>query len=257
MTCMHLASTGRFAGKHVVVLGGNSGIGRAAALGFADEGAYVVATGRNAVTLADVAEALGKRGETHIADITDMAASRALMADLALRLGRIDVLVVNAGTGAFRPVEAVDEAFYDEIMSINLKGPYFAVQTALPLMGAGSSIVLTSSIGHCKGIAGNSVYAASKAGLRSLARNFGVEMVARGIRVNCFSPGPIDTPLVSRGDMTAEQIAGFRTMIEESVPMRRFGTPQEAADAILFLASPQASFISGIDLIVDGGLVSF
>lgn len=252
-----IARRSRFAGKVVVILGGNSGIGRAAAFAFADEGAQLVITGRNARTLGEVQDRLGERGRCVTSDIGDLSATRALMDDIAAREGRIDVLFVNAGTGAFRPIEAVDEAFYDSIMQINLKGPYFAVKHAAPLLAAGSSVILTSSMGHCKGIAGNSVYAASKAGLRALARNFGVELVKRGVRVNCFSPGPIDTPLITRGDMPDEEIAAFRRMIEDMSPMGRFGTAEEAADAVLFLASPESSYITGIDLLVDGGAVSF
>lgn len=250
-------SLSRFSGKVVVVLGGNSGIGRAAALAFAEEGARVVVTGRNLTTLAEVQELLGERGRCVQSDIGDLAASEGLMADIARQEGRIDVLFVNAGTGAFRPVEEVDEDFYDAIMQVNLKGPYFAVKHASPLLGSGASVILTSSMGHCKGISGNSVYAASKAGLRALARNFGVEFVKRGIRVNCFSPGPIDTPLVTRGEMSPEEIVGFRQMIEAMSPMGRFGTSEEAARAVLFLASDDSSYVTGIDLLVDGGAVSF
>ncbi|HWJ70849.1 MAG TPA: SDR family oxidoreductase [Sphingobium sp.] len=248
---------GRFVDKVVVVLGGNSGIGRASALAFAAEGARLVVTGRNPETLAQVDALLGERGRCVPSDIGDLAASQALMDDIAAREGRIDVLFVNAGTGAFRPLESVDEAFYDSIMQVNLKGPYFAVKHASPLLAEGASVILTSSMGHCKGIAGNSVYAASKAGLRALARNFGVEFVKRGIRVNCFSPGPIDTPLVTRGDMSEAEIADFRKMIEAISPMGRFGSPEEAAGAVLFLASKDSSYVTGIDLLVDGGAVSF
>lgn len=247
----------RFAGKVVVVLGGNSGIGRASSLAFAEEGARVVVTGRNRETLGEVETELSGRGRCIVSDIGDLAATQRLMDDIAANEGRIDVLFVNAGTGAFRPVEQVDEAFYDSIMQVNLKGPYFAVKYASPLLCSGASVVLTSSMGHCKGIPGNSVYAASKAGLRALARNFGIEFVKRGIRVNCFSPGPIDTPLITRGDMSAEEIAGFRKMIEATSPMGRLGSSLEAAQAVLFLASDDSSYVTGIDLLVDGGAVSF
>jgi NAD(P)-dependent dehydrogenase (short-subunit alcohol dehydrogenase family) len=247
----------RFAGRTVLILGGNSGIGRASALAFADEGAFVIVTGRNPATLDDVAVELGDRGRALQSDISDIAATQRLMAQVEAEHGGIDVLFVNAGTGAFRTIEQVDEAFYDDILAINLKGPFFAVKYALDLMRAGGSIVLTSSMGHCTGIPGNSVYAASKAGLRSLARTFGAELVKRGIRVNCFSPGPIDTPLITRGEMSEQEIAGFRTMICERVPMGRFGTAEEAARSVLYLASDDASFVTGIDLLVDGGIVSF
>lgn len=245
----------RFEEKVVLVIGGNSGIGRATAEAFAREGAQVIVTGRNPETLAETARA--DRIEAIQADIADLAATEKLMDDLGTRYGRIDVLFVNAGIGDFVPIEQVDEAFYDQMLSINLKGPFFAVKFALPLLRSGASVILTSSIGHLKGIPGNSVYAASKAGVRALVRNIGVELVGRGIRVNCFSPGPIDTPLIYRGGMTEEQAEGMKSMIRDVVPMKRFGTSEEAARAVLFLASEDSSFITGIDLIVDGGLASF
>jgi|SRR6185369_5281858 len=247
----------RFKGRIVMVLGGNSGIGRASALDFAQEGALVLVTGRDPVTLAQVQADLGTNGRAFRSDISDISATRQLMQQIKAEHGRIDVLFVNAGIGAFRPIEEVDEAFYDEMFATNLKGPYFAVKYALELMGSGGSIVLTSSMGHCTGIPGNSVYGASKAGLRALARTFGAELVKRGIRVNCFSPGPIDTPLVTRGEMTDAEIAAFRQMICEQVPMGRFGTAEEAARSVLYLASDDAAYVTGIDLLVDGGTVSF
>lgn len=246
----------RFADKIVVVMGGNSGIGRASAEAFVREGAQVIVTGRNEATLAEVAAAHPRIASIR-ADIADLASTRALMAEIARDHGRIDVLFVNAGIGAFVPIEEVTEIFYDEMMAVNLKGPYFAVQSALPLLQNGSSVILTSSNGHLKGIAGNSTYAASKAGLRALVRNFGVELVGRGIRVNCFSPGPIDTPLITRGGLSDDAVAEMKDMIRGHVPMRRFGTVEEAAGAVLFLASAESSFITGIDLLVDGGLASF
>ncbi len=247
----------RFAGRNVLILGGNSGIGRASAQAFAEEGGFVIVTGRNQATLDTVAAELGDRGRALRSDISDIADTQQLMAQVQAEHGHIDVLFVNAGTGAFRTIEQVDEAFYDEMLAVNLKRPFFAVKHALPLLRRGASVVLTSSMGHCTGIPGNSVYAASKAGLRSLARTFGAELVKRGVRVNCFSPGPIDTPLITRGGMTPEEIEGFRTMIGNEVPMGRFGTAQEAARSVLFLASDDASFVTGIDLLVDGGIVSF
>jgi len=253
---MEQPARSRFTDQIVVVIGGNSGIGRASAAAFAREGAKVIITGRNATTLAETAKSIGAAMSVQ-ADVTDLAATRDLMRRIGATYGRIDVLFVNAGTGAFVPVEEVTEAFYDEILAINLKGPYFVVKYALPLLQAGSSVILTSSIGHCKGIPGNSVYAASKAGVRALARNFGVEFVSRGIRVNSFSPGPIDTPLISRGGMSEAEVAAAKSAIQEQVPMKRWGSPEEAANAVLFLASQESSFMTGIDLLVDGGVVSF
>jgi len=247
----------RFKGRIAVVLGGNSGIGLASAIEFAREGAQVVITGRNPVTLAAAAEEIGAGTLALQSDISDLSALDIAMARIAEAHGRIDVLFVNAGIGAFAPLEEVTEAYWDTMLDTNLKGPFFAVQKAVPLMGAGGAVVLTASLGHVKGIAGNSVYAAAKAGLRALARNLGAELVGRGIRVNSFSPGPIDTPLFSRSGIPESDMPGFRAFIEGAVPMKRFGTPQEAARAVLFLASDDASFITGIDMFVDGGAASF
>lgn len=240
----------------MLIIGGNSGIGRASAEAFAREGAKVIITGRDSKTLTETA-ASAKAVMAVRADVTDIDATRRLMRRIGDAYGRIDVLFVNAGIGAFVPMEQVTEEFFDQIMAVNLKGPYFVVQQALPLLRPGAAVILTSSIGHCKGIPGNSVYAASKAGLRALARNFGVELVARGIRVNCFSPGPIDTPLIHRGALSGEEVETMKNNIREQVPMRRFGSADEAASAVLFLASSESSFVTGIDLLVDGGVASF
>lgn len=240
----------------MLIIGGNSGIGRASAEAFAREGAKVIITGRDSKTLTETA-ASAKAVMAVRADVTDIDATRRLMRRIGDAYGRIDVLFVNAGIGAFVPMEQVTEEFFDQIMAVNLKGPYFVVQQALPLLRPGAAVILTSSIGHCKGIPGNSVYAASKAGLRALARNFGVELVARGIRVNCFSPGPIDTPLIHRGALSGEEVETMKNNIREQVPMRRFGSAEEAVSAVLFLASSESSFVTGIDLLVDGGVASF
>jgi NAD(P)-dependent dehydrogenase (short-subunit alcohol dehydrogenase family) len=247
----------RFEGKVVVIAGGNSGIGLASAVAFAQEGARVVVTGRDVSTLRSAQAEIGASAIAIQSDVQDLKASAALIERVRADYGRIDVLFVNAGIGKFVPFEAVTEENWDQMMGVNLKGPYFLIQSALPLMGSGSSIVLTSSIGHCKGLPGNSVYAASKAGLRSLARNLGAEFVGRGIRVNCVSPGPIDTPIFTRSGIPEAQLEGMREMIRGQVPMKRFGTSEECARAVLFLASSEASFITGVDLLVDGGVVSF
>src|ERR1700676_1142383 len=167
----------RFQHKIVLIIGGSSGIGLASAIAIAREGGQVIITGRNAETLNAAASAIGAGAVAIRSDVADLQATEALMARISRDFGRIDVLFVNAGTGAFIPVEQVTPGDWDEMMAVNLKGPNFAVQQALPLLSSGGAIVLTSSIGHCKGIPGNSVYAASKAGLRSLARNLGAELV--------------------------------------------------------------------------------
>lgn len=248
----------RFKDKIVVVLGGNSGIGLASAIQFAKEGARVTVTGRDVKTLKEAEATIGHGARAIPADITDLTATDRVMKTVKDADGRIDVLFVNAGVGAFLPLETVTEADYDRIVAINMKGPYFAVQKAVPLMGEGGAIVMNASIGRSKALKGNSVYAATKAAVRALARNFAAELVERGIRVNSISPGPIETPIISRTQgLPQEAVPGMLDLMREHVPMKRMGRPEEAAKAILFLASDDASFITGIDMFVDGGLASF
>jgi NAD(P)-dependent dehydrogenase (short-subunit alcohol dehydrogenase family) len=242
----------RFDGKCVVILGGNAGIGLAAARMFRAEGAKLAITGRNAETLAVAAqeiEALGIRSDMGV-----IADSEAAMAEIDEALGGIDVLFVNAGVGGFAPITDVTEAFWDEVHDVNLRGAFFAIQKALPLMRDGGSIVITGSIGSISAVPGNVVYAAAKAGLRAMARIIGKELLPRRIRVNMVSPGPTDTEIFKRG-ASADEIAGMREMLSGVVPMGRMGTSEEIAKAALFLASEEASFINGVDLFVDGGCV--
>jgi NAD(P)-dependent dehydrogenase (short-subunit alcohol dehydrogenase family) len=248
----------RFSNKVVVVIGGNSGIGLASAKAFAAEGAHVVITGRNAATLRGAAEEIGPAAIAIQSDIADLAQVTSLMDEVQHRHGRIDVLFVNAGIGAFLPIEQVTERNWDEIIGVNLKGVFFTVQKALPMMKAGGSIVITSSIGGRMGIPTNSVYAASKAGVRALGRNFAAELVGRGIRVNVVSPGCIETPIINRTPgLPPEAIPALREEMIKNTPMHRLGDPDEVARVALFLASDEASFITGIDMLVDGGAASF
>jgi len=242
----------RFTDKRIVIWGGNSGIGLAAALEFRREGGRVLIIGRNASTLAAAVKQVGPGTAGIRADISDLDALDGVYEQVERELGRIDVLFVNSGIGGSVPFREMTVADWDEMLSVNLRGPFFAVQKALRLMQRGASIVLTSSIGHFKGLPGNSHYCAAKAGIRSLARSIGVELVADGIRVNCLSPGPIDTPLLARSGMEA-----LREPVRQMNPMKRWGEPAEAARAVLFLASNDASFITGVDLVVDGGMCSF
>ncbi len=242
----------RFDGKCVVVLGGNAGIGLAAARLFRTEGAKLALTGRNRETLAAAAaecEALGIAS-----DMGEPEQSRAAMAEIERELGGIDVLFVNAGVGGFAPVEEVTEEFWDGIHSVNLRGAFFAIQAALPLLRDGGAIVITGSIGSVAAVPGNVAYAAAKAGLRAMARILAKELLPRRIRVNLVSPGPTDTEIFKRG-ASAVEIAGVRSMLSGVVPIGRMGTAEEIAHAVLFLASQEASFINGIDLYVDGGCV--
>ena len=242
----------RFEGRRVVVIGGNAGIGLAAAKGFAAEGARVAITGRNADTLAQAAADTGALAVR--ADMGDIAETRAALERIAKEFGAIDILCINAGVGGFAHVPDVTVEFWDQVHGVNLRGAFFAAQSALPLMADGGSIVFTGSIGAVVAVPGNAVYAAAKAGLRAVARTLGVELLPRGIRVNMVSPGPTDTEIFKR-DASPEAIEGMRAMLSDVVPMKRMGTSEEVANAILFLASDEASFINGVDLFVDGGCV--
>jgi NAD(P)-dependent dehydrogenase (short-subunit alcohol dehydrogenase family) len=248
----------QFLGKVAVIIGGNSGIGLTSAKAFASEGARVVITGRDADTLRAAAGEIGHGAVSYRSDIADLAQIETLFAQLRSDPGRIDVLFVNAGIGAFLPIEAVTEADWDRIQDINLKGAFFTVQKALPLLPKGASIVLTGSIGALKGIPTGSVYAASKAGLRALGRSLAAEFVGRGIRVNVVSPGPVETPIINRtGGLPPEAVPAMREQMIANTPMKRMGAPEEVAAAVLFLASDAAGFVTGIDFLVDGGVASF
>ena len=247
----------RFSDKAVLVTGGNSGIGLASAQAFAAEGARVVVTGRDTATLHDAAESvrglLAIRSDTSILGEIDE-----LMSEVRAKLGRLDVLFVNAGVGAFLPIEKVTEEDWDRLMAVNLKGVFFTVQKALPLMTPGASIVLNSSIGGKRGMPTGSVYAASKAGVSALGRNFAAELTGRGIRVNVVSPGPVETPIMNRtAGLTAGMLPALRKQMVQNIPMQRIGAPSEVARAVLFLASEEASFITGIDMLVSGGAAAF
>jgi NAD(P)-dependent dehydrogenase (short-subunit alcohol dehydrogenase family) len=244
----------RFKDKIALVIGGNSGIGLAAAEALAAEGATVFITGRNEKTLAQ-AEANIPGASTFPCDIADPDTLDPVLDAIRKRHGRLDVLMVNAGVGIFSPIRAVTPQMWDEVHDVNLRGAFFAVQKALPLMGKGGSIVVTGSIGSILGIPGNGVYAAAKAGLRAIVRILAVELVGEGIRVNMVSPGPTETPIIYRSGLDEAGIAGLRAAMNEAVPMKRMGTPEEIARPMLFLASDEASFITGIDMYVDGGSV--
>ena len=242
----------RFKDKVVLIIGGNSGIGLAAARLFAAEGARLIISGRDLKTLAGAAEETGAAAVR--CDVADLDTLDDCMAQVRETHGRIDVLFVNAGIGAFAPVREVTPQLWDEIHAVNLRGCFFAVQKALPLMGRGGAVVITGSIGAEAAVPGNAVYAASKAGLRAATRILGVELVGEGIRVNMVSPGPTETPLINRTiGMDAAAVEALRQIMINVVPMKRMGEADEVARAVLFLASDEASFVNGVDLYVDGG----
>jgi NAD(P)-dependent dehydrogenase (short-subunit alcohol dehydrogenase family) len=240
-------------GKTAVITGGNSGIGLSTALALADAGARVAITGRDPATLEAAQGRLGDRGLALQADTSDLAALDGVRARVADTFGRVDLLFVNAGVAQFRPYDQVDEAFYDQLFDINTKGAFFAAQKLLPLLQHGSSVVFNTSVVDVLGMPNTSVYAATKAALRSYVRTFAAELLPRGIRVNAVSPGPITTPIVDRMGFDEDTKASFSTMLRESNPMKRFGTPEEVAQAVLYLAF-QATYTTGTELAVDGGL---
>jgi NAD(P)-dependent dehydrogenase (short-subunit alcohol dehydrogenase family) len=249
-----IAMKRRFEGKTVVITGGNSGIGLATAKLFKDEGANVAISGRDQKTLDEAVQIIGKGTLAVKADVSKLADIDRLFAEVAAKFGKIDALFANAGIAKFSPATDSSEQLFDETFDINVKGLYFTLQKAIPYLNDNAGIVLNSSVVNSQGTPGASVYAATKAAVRSLARTFAAELVDRGIRVNVVSPGPIKTPIFGKTGLPQAAIDDFASQIKTRVPMKRFGTPEEVGEATLFLASPQASYITGVDLNVDGGL---
>lgn len=244
----------RLEGKVAVVTGGNSGIGLAAARRLQEEGARVAISGRNRKTLDDAVKTIGNGVVAIQADVSRLEDLDRLYKEVEQKLGKIDVLFVNAGIAKFVPLAETSEAVYNEQFDINIKGAYFTIQKALPLLNDGASIILNTSVADSTGTVGASAYSATKAALRSLARTAAAELAGRGIRVNTVAPGPIVTPIFDRTGLPKEQIDQFAKEIIAKVPMKRFGQPEEVAGAVAFLASQDASYITGVEINVDGGL---
>jgi NAD(P)-dependent dehydrogenase (short-subunit alcohol dehydrogenase family) len=244
----------QFTNKIVVITGGNSGIGLAAAQEFERNGARVVVTGRNATTLKAAAQALGKHTIAVQADVTKTADLDHLVTTVREKHGHIDILFVNAGVAKVAPVETTSEEVFDEILDTNFRGAYFTVQKTLPLLIDGGSIIFTTSYYNQVGLAGTSVVSASKAALRSLTRTLATELLPRKIRVNAVSPGVIATPLFGKLGLSPETVEDIGMSLMEKIPVKRFGTPEEIAKVVTFLASDDASYITGSEIAVDGGL---
>jgi len=244
---------GKLDGKIALITGGNSGIGLATAKRFVHEGAYVFITGRRDQELAAAVKEIGSNVTGVRGDVSNLGDLDRLFAQIKGEKGTLDIVFANAGMAKYAPLGTITEELYDSIFDINVKGLLFTVQKALPLMPDGASIILNASIVASKGLSSNSVYSATKAAVRSFARTWTTDLKHRRIRVNAVSPGSIDTPGLS--DLLASSETGQqrRVMISSMVPLGRFGTPDEIAKAVVFLASDDSSYITGTELFVDGG----
>jgi len=244
---------GKLEGKVALITGGNSGIGLATAKQFVNEGAYVFITGRREAELAAAKKQIGKNVTAIQGDVSNLDDLDRLFVQIKKEKGNIDIVFANAGVARYAPLGAITEDFFDSIFNINFKGVLFTVQKSLPLLRDGGSIILNASIVATKGLSSNSVYSATKAAVRSFARTWTTDLKDRRIRVNAISPGPIDTPGLSELLASSETGEQRKKMISTTVPLGRFGRPEEIAKAVVFLASDDASYITGIELFVDGG----
>lgn len=239
--------------KIALITGGNSGIGLATAHLFKQRGATVIITGRDAASLEKAAAELGDDTLALQSDAGNVAQIEALMAEVRQRLGRLDVLFANAAVVEPMPFALVDEASFDRTISVNFKGVFFAIQKASAMMLQGSSIIVTTSVSNQVGATNFGVYAACKAALRSLVQSTALELTPRGIRVNAISPGPVDTPGFGRWDIPKEAIDAIRAEFTSRAPLKRFGTAKEIAQIAAFLASEDSSYMTGAELVADGG----
>ncbi|MFZ5863915.1 MAG: SDR family oxidoreductase [Nitrospirota bacterium] len=244
----------RFEGKVAVITGGNSGIGLATAKLFREQGAKVAITGRDKKTLDDAVTALGSGTIGMQADVREAGALDRLFKTVSSQLGKIDVLFANAGVAKFAPIADTPESLYDEVFDINVKGVFLTIQKSLPHLNDGAAIVLNTTFFTQAGMPGTSVYSASKAAVRSFVRVAAAELVGRGIRVNTVSPGPIATPIYGRLGLPKEAVDEMAKGILAQVPMKRFGQPEEVAQTVLFLAGSDASYITGVEIEVGGGI---
>jgi NAD(P)-dependent dehydrogenase (short-subunit alcohol dehydrogenase family) len=244
---------GKLEGKVALITGGNSGIGLATAKQFVNEGAYVFITGRREAELAAAKKQIGKNVTAIQGDVSNLDDLDRLFAQIKKEKGKLDIVFANAGVARYAPLGTITEDFFDSIFDINVKGVLFTVQKALSLLRDGGSIILNASIVASKGLSSNSVYSATKAAVRSFARTWTTDLKDRRIRVNAVSPGPIDTPGLSELLASSETGEQRKKMISTTVPLGRFGRPEEIAKAVVFLASDDASYITGVELFVDGG----
>ncbi|MBC8082621.1 MAG: SDR family oxidoreductase [Hymenobacter sp.] len=240
-------------GKIALVTGGNSGIGLATARLFAREGAQVIITGRDQATLDAAAQEIGAGTLAVRSDVSQLTDLDALFSQIKTQFGGLDVVFANAGIFKGAPLADSTEALYNETFDINVKGVFFTIQKAEPLLRDGASVVINASTVIHAGMPGAALYAASKAAVRQLARNLSNELMARNIRVNVVSPGYTRTPIIGRAGYNDEQVNGFFAHVSGEVPLRRPGRPEEIAKTVLFLASDDSSYVVGEEILVDGG----
>lgn len=243
---------GKLAGKVALVTGGNSGIGLATAKLFHSEGAKVVITARSNETYNKAKTEYGKLFDVVQTDVSKPEELDRLYAHIKSTHGGLDVLFANAGVALFAPTTESSPEFFDSQFDTNVRGLFFTVAKALPLLRTGSSVVLNASVLSSKGSAAGSIYAATKAAVRSFARSWTAEIPVEKVRFNVVSPGPIETPIFGRS-LTEEQAAGFKAGVIQAVPAKRMGRPEEIANAVLFLASSDSTFVAGAELYADGG----
>jgi len=244
----------RLKSKRALITGGTTGIGLETARHFINEGARVAITGRNAATLEAARQTLGSGVLVIPSDAGDASAQKTVADQVAQAFGQLDILFVNAGVAELRPVGQWDESAFDRSFAINVKGPYFLIQSLLPVFANPSTIVLNTSVNAHIGMPNTSVYAATKAALLSFTRTLSGELISRGIRVNAVSPGPISTPLYGKLGLGETELKAVAASIQNQVPAGRFGSAGEIAQAIVFLASDESPFTVGSELLVDGGM---
>ncbi len=241
--------------KVAVVTGGSSGIGLATAQRFIAEGAQAIITARNQKALDAAVAELGDRATGVRGDVADLDDLDRLFAQVREQFGRVDVLFANAGIAPFVPFEAVTEEHFDGLFNINVRGLFFTVQKALPLLSDGGSVILNASVVAQSGIPNTSVYSATKAAVRSLGRTLAAELAPHGIRVNVVSPGLIETPLVGKLGLSQDELDAFADQVVQQTPLGRPGKPEEIASTVAFLASDDGSYFTGADLVADGGMI--
>jgi NAD(P)-dependent dehydrogenase (short-subunit alcohol dehydrogenase family) len=244
----------RLKGKRALITGGTSGIGLETARQFLAEGARVAVTGTNPETLEAARKELGEGVLVIRSDAADVAGQKQVVAAITEAFGGLDILFVNAGIALLKPLDAWDEAGFDRVFDINVKGPYFLIQALLPILANPASIVLNTSVNAHVGMPNSSVYGASKAALQSLIRTLSGELISRGIRVNAVSPGPVSTPLYGKLGFSETDLKTVAENIKGLVPAGRFGTPSEIAKTVVFLASDEAAYTVGSEIMIDGGM---